>query len=62
MSNVTVIPGKFANGDFVPDGPFPLIEGRADLIVYPGGNEERSNSIFDLLGRAPVLRSGEDIL
>jgi hypothetical protein len=71
MNTVTIIRGTFANDQFVPDEPPPPIHGRAELIVYAeqsgaqGSRKAVKNgtriSIFDLLGKADVLRSGEDI-
>jgi hypothetical protein len=70
MDGATVIHGKFANNLFVPDEPPPPVQGRAELIVFPDRVTNRSVSestdltrisIFDLLGKAPVLRSGEEI-
>ncbi len=71
MDTITVIRGMFANDQFTPDEPPPAVHGRAELIVYveqprakasanPVKNGARV-SIFDLLGKAIVLRSGEDI-
>jgi hypothetical protein len=71
MDTVTVIRGTFATDQFVPDEPPPAVRGRAELIAYaeqsgahvsakPANNGTRI-SIFDLLGKAAVLRSGEDI-
>ncbi|MEI8372113.1 MAG: hypothetical protein WCJ35_04665 [Planctomycetota bacterium] len=70
MDSATVIHGKFANNLFVPDEPPPSIRGRAELIVFPDREADPSISesaasahisVFDLLGKAPVLRSGEEI-
>ena len=70
MDGATVIHGKFANNLFVPDEPPPPVQGRAELIVYPDRVADSSISepttstrisVFDLLGKAPVLRSGEEI-
>ncbi len=68
MNGVTVIHGTFADNRFVPDETPPLVQGRAELIVFAGSERNESTakspprtSIFDLLGRAAVLRSGEDI-
>jgi hypothetical protein len=64
MDSPIVIRGTFLNQVFVPEGPLPNIEGRAELIVYPRPRKPAavaSSSIFDLLGKAPHLRSAEDI-
>ncbi len=62
MNPALVIRGRYQNQTFVPDEPMPLVEGRAELIVFPAA--ARPNvppSIFDLFGKAPRLRSAEDI-
>ena len=59
-----VVRGTFSNHVFVPDGPLPEIEGRAELIVYSQPKEVRTASrpsIYDVLGKAKRLRSAEDI-
>ena len=70
MDGITVIHGTFANNHFVPDKPLPPVQGRAELIVFPDRATNPSvaeptdsirASVFDLLGKAPVLRSGEEI-
>jgi hypothetical protein len=70
MDGATVIHGKFANNLFVPDEPPPPVQGRAELIVFSDREADSSISgpaastrisVFDLLGKAPVLRSGEEI-
>jgi hypothetical protein len=64
MDTPVVIRGTFTNQVFVPEGPLPKIEGRAELIVYehaPESEEGDDSSLFDLFGKAPHLRSAEDI-
>ncbi len=64
MDSPVVIRGTFSNQVFVPEGPLPKVEGRAELIVYeqaPESDEGDDSSLFDLFGKAPQLRSGEDI-
>ncbi len=71
MDDITVIHGTYTNSHFIPDEPPPQIEGRAELIVFPESQRTSgvpkapqnrlSVSIFDVLGKAAVLRSGEDI-
>jgi hypothetical protein len=62
MESALVIHGIFANQTFVPDKPVPEVRGRADLIVYPeSAAGPASLSVFELCGKAAVLRSGEDI-
>ena len=64
MDSPTVIPGKFVGHTFVPDGPLPDVEGPAELRIYGKSSEKKKEgkrSMFDYFGKAPVLRSGEDI-
>jgi hypothetical protein len=65
MNGSLIIHGKVTGQAFVPDGPMPDIEGRAELVVYPaigtppGASGKRS--IFDFIGKASEPRSAEDI-
>ena len=62
MENALVIHGRFSKGAFRADGPTPDVEGPAELIVYTGNGEEApAGSIFDVFGKAPHLRTAEDI-
>jgi hypothetical protein len=61
MESAVVVHGTYANNTFVPDKPMPELQGRAELIVYAECSTPAKVSIFDLMGKAPVLRSGEDI-
>ncbi len=64
MDSPVVIRGTFLNQVFIPDGPLPEIKGRAELIVYQQLADETADerpSIFDVFGKAPQLRSAEDI-
>jgi hypothetical protein len=62
MSDAIVIRGRYVNRTFVPDESLPAVEGLAELIVIPTKPPvARTGSIFDHFGRAPVLRSAEDI-
>lgn len=64
MSEAIVVRGHYAGQAFIPDEPLPLVEGSAELIVFPRQKPETSAqplSIFDLFGKAPHLRSDENI-
>lgn len=64
MAARIVFPGTFTNQVFVPDGPMPKVEGRAELIVYEQAVKrvaDSRSSIFDCFGKAERLRSAEDI-
>ena len=62
MSDAVVIRGRYVNRTFVPDEPLPAVEGMAELIVIPTKPPAaKTGSIFDHFGKAPVLRSREDI-
>jgi hypothetical protein len=64
MPQALVIRGHYANRTFFPKEPLPAIEGEAELIVIPTDTTRPavpSASLFDLIGKAPRLRSAEDI-
>jgi hypothetical protein len=64
MSEAIVVRGTYVGQVFIPAEPLPAVEGRAELIVFPERESEptaQTPSIFDLFGKAPVLRSAEDI-
>jgi hypothetical protein len=64
MSEAIVIRGTYAGQVFTPSEPLPVAEGPAELIVFPKEKTAplaQPISIFDLFGKAPVLRSAEDI-
>jgi len=64
MPQALVIRGRYANRTFIPGEPLPAIEGEAQLIVIPTQTDQPAvpaASIFDLMGKAPRLRSAEDI-
>jgi len=64
MIEAIVVRGNYVGQTFIPDEPLPLAEGPAELIVFPRQQPETSAqplSIFDLFGKAPRLRSAEDI-
>lgn len=64
MSEAIVVRGNYVGQAFVPDEPLPLVEGPAELIVFPLEKTVPPSpalSIFDLFGKAPRLRSAEDI-
>ena len=60
MNQPLVIRGRYSKQVFIPSEPLPLAEGTAELIIVPDRISTPS-SIFDLFGKAPILRSGEDI-
>lgn len=64
MSEAIVVRGTYAGQVFIPSEAMPQVEGPAELIVFPREKMEppaQLLSIFDLFGKAPVLRSAEDI-
>jgi hypothetical protein len=64
MDTALVIHGKITEKQFVPDEPMPDVEGPAELIVYPSGVAQQvpgGKSMFEFFGKAPQLRSAEDI-
>ena len=67
MKTAIIIQGTYSGRTFIPDGPLPDAVGRAELIVVPEesaaptGQPKGKRSAFDFFGKAPVLRSREDI-
>ncbi len=64
MDTAVVIYGKIAERQFISDEPMPDLEGPAELIVYPAGTARQApqgKSMFEFFGKAPQLRSAEDI-
>jgi hypothetical protein len=64
MNAAIVIHGMIAEKRFISDEPMPDVEGPAELIVYPKGATELppgGRSMFEFFGKAPLLRSAEDI-
>jgi hypothetical protein len=64
MAEALVIRGRYVGQTFVPDEPLPVVEGTAELIVFPGTAAPRPPScpsIFDLFGKAARHRTAEDI-
>jgi hypothetical protein len=63
MAEALVLRGRFVGQTFIPDEPLPLAEGDAQRIVFPGtrGATPPAGSLFDLFGKAPRLRTAEDI-
>jgi hypothetical protein len=61
MEQALIVRGRYAARTFIPDGPLPDEEGRAELIITPTLPRARG-SVADAFGSAPVLRHGDDIL
>ena len=61
MERTMTVRGRYVGRKFIPDGPLPDAEGTAELVITPI-TADKSGSIADAFGRAPVLRSGDDIL
>ena len=64
MNPILVVRGRYTGQTFIPEEALPSVEGKAELIVYPETRQDMSiecGSIFDLFGKAPLLRTGEDI-
>lgn len=60
MSEPLVVRGRYSGHTFIPDEPLPDAEGSAELIITPRAPGP-VGSVFDLFGKAPLLRSAEDI-
>jgi hypothetical protein len=64
MESLVVIRGEYVNKVFVPEGPLPEVEGPAELIVHaetPENVVSKRSSIYDAFGKAPRLRSAEEL-
>lgn len=61
MEQTLTVRGRYVGRTFIPDGPLPDAEGTAELVITPTSPDKRG-SVADAFGRAPVLRSGDDIL
>jgi len=63
MGGPLVIHGKIVNRSFVADDPMPDLEAPAQLIVYAEVARETRprNSMFDVFGKARLLRSAEEL-
>ena len=60
MGNALIVRGHYRDHVFTPDGPLPDAEGTADLIITTTSTVRRG-SIADAFGKAPVLKSAEEI-
>jgi hypothetical protein len=64
MDAAIVIHGIISARQFVSNEPMPDVEGPAELIVYPKEGVRPivpGKSMFEFFGKAPQLRSAEDI-
>lgn len=61
MEQTLTVRGRYVGRTFIPDGPLPDAEGTAELVITPTSSGTRG-SVAHAFGRAPVLRSGDDIL
>ena len=61
MEQTLTVRGRSVGRTFIPDGPLPDAEGTAELVITLTPRHTR-RSVADAFGRAPVLRSGDDIL
>ncbi len=60
MSEPLVVRGRYSGHTFIPDGPLPDAEGTAELVITPH-TAGPAGSVFDLFGKAPRLRTTDDI-
>ena len=67
MKTAIIIQGTYSGRTFVPDGPLPDADGRAELIVVPDDKpatpQQQPHSAWDAIGKLPPeqQRSAEDI-
>lgn len=62
MTQTLTVHGRYVGRTFIPDGPLPDAEGTAELIISPATSPTAGCSIADAFGKAPVVRSTEEIL
>ena len=60
MSQDFIVPGRYCDHQFIPDGPLPDTEGSASLVITPVVSSE-AHSVFDLFGKAAQLRTSQEI-
>lgn len=61
MSRTLIVHGRYIGRTFIPDGPLPDAEGKAELVITPTVAQS-VGSVADAFGGASVLRSGQEIL
>ncbi len=63
LAQTVVIRGRFIDRAFVPNEPPPEVEGDAELVVHCHSTDDSTppQSMFDFFGKAPVLRTREEI-
>ena len=64
MDTTIMIHGMISEKQFISDEPMPDVEGPAELIVHPKDAAKPifpGKSMFEFFGKAPQLRSAEDI-
>ena len=66
MKTAIIIPGTYSGRRFIPDGPLPDADGRAELIVVPndaGATPAAPHSAWHAVGKLPPerQRTAEDI-
>ena len=61
MAETLIVRGRYVDHAFIPEGQLPDAEGAAELIITPQSPRTPAASVFDLFGKAPRLRSAEDI-
>lgn len=58
MSNEVIVQGHYANHTFIPDGPLPDAEGKAELIIMPHQPADPWRRWFDKLRSFRALKDG----
>ncbi|MBI2803885.1 MAG: hypothetical protein HYX68_02760 [Planctomycetes bacterium] len=60
MSNEVIVPGRYVDHTFIPEGPLPDAEGQAELRIRPRPSLSPV-SVFSLFGKAKRLRTANEI-
>ncbi len=58
MSNEVIVPGRYANHTFIPDGPLPDAEGKAELIITLAQPTSAWTRLFEKLESCRILKDG----
>ena len=63
MNQIVTVRGRYADKTFIPDGPLPVVEGEAKLVITPAAlpASPKRGSIADLIGQGRPTMSGEEI-
>ena len=63
MNQTVTVRGRYVDKTFIPDGPLPVVEGEAELVITPSvtPTNPKRGSIADAFGKATTLKSAEEL-